>query len=130
MTVQTTQKLQPDDNNVDINFRDVLNRSLKIFFKDAVRTTLRNPLLAYYFIRTVGWQKKAAKLREDWENRGVHVPPIMIFSITDRCNLSCKGCYNKELRQSPKEEMSAKKSRKHYCRSQGSRDFIHCDWRG
>ncbi len=100
-----------DKNNKDIDFREVLNRSLKIFFKDAVKATLRNPLQAYYFFRTVGWQKKAAKLRANWAAQGVHVPPIMIFSITDRCNLNCKGCYNKALRQSPKQEMSADKLR-------------------
>ena len=97
-----------EDNN-NVHFREVLNRSLKIFSRDAWKATLRNPIQAYYFLRTVGWQKKAAKLRTNWEEQGVHVPPIMIFSITDRCNLNCKGCYNKELRQSPKQEMSAEK---------------------
>ncbi len=110
-TRQMTQTLLTNDNNEDINFREVLNKSLKIFFKDAVKATLRDPLQAYHFLRTVGWQKKAAKLRAIWAEQGVHVPPIMIFSITDRCNLNCKGCYNKALRQSPKEEMSAEKLR-------------------
>ena len=67
-------KQSTEDNN-DINFREVLNKSLKIFFKDAVKTTLRNPLQAYYFMRTVGWQKKAARMRANWEQQGVHVPP-------------------------------------------------------
>ncbi len=28
----------------------------------------------------------------------MHVPPIMILSVTNRCNLNCKGCYARELR--------------------------------
>lgn len=98
-----------EEDNKDTNFRKVLNDSLKVFFKDALKATLRNPIQAYYFLRTIGWQKKAARVRSDWEGQGVHVPPIMIFSITNRCNLHCKGCYNQALRQSPKEEMSAEK---------------------
>ncbi|MFC2156459.1 radical SAM protein [Acidobacteriota bacterium] len=89
----------------------IINSALRIFFKDAVRVTLKNPSQALFFYRTVKWQRKAARIRKTWEQKGVHVPPIMIFSITDRCNLSCKGCYHSELRQSPKEEMSAEKIR-------------------
>ena len=37
---------------------------------------------------------------------GVHVPPILVFSITNKCNLNCKGCYNEALRQSSEAEIS------------------------
>ncbi len=93
----------------DSNFRDILNESLKIFFKDALKATLRNPIQAYYFFRTIRWQKQATRVRSNWEQQGVHVPPIMILSITNRCNLHCQGCYNQALRQSPQEEMSKEK---------------------
>jgi len=78
------------------DFRQVLNKSLSVFFKDALRVAVTNPLQAYAFVRTVRWQKQAARLRSQWEQKGVHVPPIMIFSITNRCNLHCKGCYHWE----------------------------------
>ena len=96
---------------MEIDFPKLLNDSLRIFFKDALRVTLTNPQQTAFFLRTLRWQQKAAKLRSDWEKRGVSVPPIMIFSITDRCNLHCKGCYNQALRQSPRPEMSAEKAR-------------------
>ena len=82
------------------DFRQVLNNSLSIFFKDALRVALTNPSQAYHFIKTVRWQKKAARIRSRQEQQGVHIPPIMIFSITNRCNLHCKGCYNWALRPS------------------------------
>ena len=93
----------------DIDFRKILNDSLNVFFKDAVRVTLKNPLQAYYFFRTVLWQRKATRLRKNWEDKGIHVPPIMIFSITNKCNLQCKGCYNQELQQTTLPEMSKDK---------------------
>jgi len=99
-----------EDNNL-ANFREILNNSLKIFFKDALMTTLRNPVHAYYFFRTIKWQKKAARVRKEWGRQGIHVPPIMIFSITNRCNLSCAGCYHQAIRHLPQEEMSEEKLR-------------------
>ncbi|MFC2142519.1 radical SAM protein, partial [Acidobacteriota bacterium] len=58
-----------------------LNDALKVFFKDAVVTTLSNPPQAFHFFRTVRWQMKAARIRSHWAKQGVPVPPILIFSI-------------------------------------------------
>ena len=85
------------------NFRKVLNDSLKVFFKDALRVTLKDPKQAYYFIQTARWQRKAARLRNRYEKEGINVPPILIFSITNRCNLHCKGCYHQALHISSKQ---------------------------
>jgi MoaA/NifB/PqqE/SkfB family radical SAM enzyme len=93
------------------DFRNILNESLSIFFKDALRVALTNPLQAYHFWRTVRWQKKADRIRSRWKEQGVHVPPILIFSITNRCNLHCKGCYNWALRPTIESEMDVEKLR-------------------
>jgi len=93
------------------NFRKVLNESLSVFFKDALRVTLKDPKQAYFFLRTVRWQQKAARVRSKLEREGIHVPPIMIFSITNRCNLHCKGCYHQALQRSSKPEISGDKIR-------------------
>jgi MoaA/NifB/PqqE/SkfB family radical SAM enzyme len=96
---------------MEIDFRKVLNDSLGVFFNDALRISLTNPKQALFFLRTFMWQRKAAQLRSNWINKGVNVPPIMIFSITDRCNLHCKGCYNQALRSSPREELNEERVR-------------------
>jgi MoaA/NifB/PqqE/SkfB family radical SAM enzyme len=81
--------------------------TIAALFRDGVRTTLRRPSQAAFFIKTLWRQRKAARLRKRWERRGVHVPPIMILSVTSRCNLNCKGCYARELRpQAAAREMS------------------------
>ena len=88
------------------DFRFALNDSLKIFFKDAIKISIKHPSQALYFIKTYRWQKKAEKTREKWEQQGIHVPPIIIFSITHKCNLNCKGCYEKAIRPPSKKELT------------------------
>ena len=44
----------------DGNFSVLLNKSLRVFFKDALRITVKNPLQAYFFLKTVIRQKRAA----------------------------------------------------------------------
>jgi MoaA/NifB/PqqE/SkfB family radical SAM enzyme len=72
---------------------------------------MKRPAQAYFFYKTIRWQQKAARTRSQWEEKGVHVPPIMIFSVTDRCNLHCKGCYAQAIDRSSSEEMSEVKIR-------------------
>lgn len=31
--------------------------------------------------------------RKKWAKKGVNIPPMLIASVTDDCNLCCKGCY-------------------------------------
>jgi hypothetical protein len=75
-------------------------------FRDALRAAVKEPRLAGFFLGTLKTQKKAAALRQQWEAKGVHVPPLMILSVTERCNLHCAGCYSQSLRSVPKPEMS------------------------
>lgn len=95
----------------DRNYTGILNKSLKVFFNTAWHITLKRPSQAYFFFRTVQWQRKAAKVRARMVAQGVHVPPIIIYSITERCNLRCKGCYAQSLHNLTDPEMSPEKMR-------------------
>jgi MoaA/NifB/PqqE/SkfB family radical SAM enzyme len=88
-----------------------LNKALRIFFKNAVTVSLKNPAQALYFFQTVRNQQRASRIRASWRRQGIQVPPIMIFSITNRCNLRCKGCYHQALRDISRPEMSEEKLR-------------------
>ncbi|MFA5308532.1 MAG: radical SAM protein [Dehalococcoidales bacterium] len=92
-------------------YTGLLNKSLGIFFSTAWHITLRRPSQAWFFFRTVRWQRRAAKVRGGLDGQGVHVPPIIIYSITERCNLHCKGCYAQALHDAVQPEMSAAKMR-------------------
>jgi MoaA/NifB/PqqE/SkfB family radical SAM enzyme len=40
------------------------------------------------------------------EVHDMHIPPMLIVSVTNRCNLACKGCYNQKFHASTSPEMS------------------------
>jgi MoaA/NifB/PqqE/SkfB family radical SAM enzyme len=74
-----------------------LNRSLLIFFKNAARVAIGNPAQLLAFLRSLVWLTRAARVRKRWKKQGYLVPPIIIWSITNRCNLNCQGCYNQSF---------------------------------
>lgn len=85
-----------------MNYINSINDSIKKNFSNILRVLRADISLSYlfFFLRTILWQKRAMKLRSSWKNKGIEVPPIMIASVTKRCNLKCKGCYfnaNKRL---------------------------------
>jgi MoaA/NifB/PqqE/SkfB family radical SAM enzyme len=53
----------------------------------------RDPGLALYFARTALKQREAAARRRRSARQGLRVPPLMILSVTRRCNLRCAGCF-------------------------------------
>lgn len=79
--------------NRDLQGLNVLNQGLMDLLGTAARICVSDPTQVKFIARTVTSQRKAAKRREHWEEQGVHVPPLIIISITSQCNLSCKGCY-------------------------------------
>jgi MoaA/NifB/PqqE/SkfB family radical SAM enzyme len=83
-----------------------LNRGIRIFFSEFVRVSLARPVQALFYGGTVLHQWSAARRRARLSREGLHVPPIAIFSITDRCNLRCKGCYAQAIRREGPEELS------------------------
>ncbi len=88
-----------------------LNQGIRIFFSEFVRVSLKHPRQALFFARTVLWQGGAARRRARCAREGVHVPPIAIFSITNKCNLRCKGCYAQAIRGDAPDELSSEKIR-------------------
>jgi MoaA/NifB/PqqE/SkfB family radical SAM enzyme len=74
-------------------FVDLFNNSILMTVQRAVSVTRRNPSLFAFFVKSALRQRAAARRRAAWAAMGVHVPPMMITSITRRCNLKCGGCY-------------------------------------
>ena len=88
------------------DFSKLLNGALGVLFKDIVRVAIISPSQSVFFLKTLRWQRKAAKTREKWESQGIHVPPILVISVTSKCNLHCEGCYHQALRGQTDTEMS------------------------
>jgi MoaA/NifB/PqqE/SkfB family radical SAM enzyme len=94
---------------MDINYTLLLDDSIFWIMRNALRISLRRPSMLGFFLKAFLRQKRMAKRRNGWEKQGIHVPPFMIASITNRCNLHCKGCYNQALHSSKANEMSPEK---------------------
>jgi len=88
-----------------------LNKGISLFFSEFVRVSLKHPGQALFFGRTVLWQGGAARRRARMAREGLHVPPIAIFSITNKCNLRCKGCYAQAIRGDAEDELSVERMR-------------------
>ena len=58
------------DDNLNFNVNKIVNDALRVFYKDAVRIALTNPSQSVFFLRTLRWQNKAAKIRQKLEAEG------------------------------------------------------------
>ncbi|MGA9140161.1 MAG: radical SAM protein [Methanocella sp.] len=91
------------ENNKDLN--RMVNELIKNIFSDALGVSLKDPAMGAFFVRAAMAQKKAASVRQKNEVQGLHVPPVMILSVTNSCNLRCAGCYSRLVPREPKPEM-------------------------
>jgi MoaA/NifB/PqqE/SkfB family radical SAM enzyme len=87
-------------------------------FGHLLKAAVANPGLALFFARARSRQERSARRREEWRGRGVHVPPLLIASITGRCNLNCAGCYARVRRESGKPELSIAEWRNVFAQAQ------------
>jgi len=75
-------------------------------FYDAWRISRFNPVEAVWWLRTRSRQKKMESRRRFAECEQLMIPPVLIFSITNQCNLHCNGCYAAKRREAGCEELS------------------------
>lgn len=80
----------------NIMLSKMLNRSIEFLMEDFIKIALRDFASARSIIKIALKQKNSQKIRVKHEEKGLHVPPFMIASITSACNLRCRGCYDKE----------------------------------
>jgi MoaA/NifB/PqqE/SkfB family radical SAM enzyme len=84
---------------------DLLSSRMIDLFGKGRMIVARDPGLAPFALKTLIDQRKAAGRRKELLERGTIVPPFMIVSVTNRCNLDCKGCYAKKFRNGSEREM-------------------------
>lgn len=65
--------------------------------KDIIKTSLFCPEETLFAAKFAAASKKATEIRRAYNERGTHVPPFLIASITSKCNLHCAGCYARHL---------------------------------
>ncbi len=70
-----------------------MEQGISLLVKTAGKYYLNNPRGIAFLAKIAPEIKKSAKRRQANEAEGTHVPPMLIASITSRCNLHCAGCY-------------------------------------
>jgi MoaA/NifB/PqqE/SkfB family radical SAM enzyme len=86
-------------------YRELFDTVIAETLSQAIRIIAADPALVLPGTVILHHQRKAAGVRRRHEQQGLLVPPVMIASITSRCNLACAGCYMKG-RKKPAAEMS------------------------
>ncbi len=88
-----------------------LNKEIKILFKNVFLMNIKNIKVVFFLLKTIRNQNKAVNLRNKWEEKGLHIPPFIILSITNKCNFKCFGCYIKAQKRPIENEMGNNKLR-------------------
>jgi len=95
-----------DETPPDTRYRRLFDAAIADALRQALRIIRSDPSLLFAGTSLLWHQNQAAATRAEYEKEGLFVPPVMIVSITSRCNLACAGCYMKQRRQQPAPEMS------------------------
>ncbi len=75
------------------NLTEYLNHGVERIVRGILKASVKNPRESLFMLEYSAASKRAASLRAKAEAAGEHIPPFLIASITNRCNLHCKGCY-------------------------------------
>lgn len=70
-----------------------LSRGVETIVKDILKASHKHPKASLFMAKYMVSSQKAREKRRRSERRGEHIPPFLIASITEQCNLHCKGCY-------------------------------------
>lgn len=76
-----------------LNLNSFLNNGIKNISETAGRFYLGSRRGQAFMLHMVSDLRRGAKLREQHEENGTHIPPFLIASIASDCNLRCTGCY-------------------------------------
>ncbi len=83
----------------------ILNEDIKRFYKKAFLLALRYRGYIFQAFKIYRFQKQTMRTRNFKKQQGTEVPPVMIISVTNECNLNCEGCYSKALHKNTDKEM-------------------------
>lgn len=72
-----------------------MSKGIEHIVADAMKATLKNPRESAFMLKFAAASRSASKKRAASEEKGEHVPPFLIASITSKCNLHCAGCYSR-----------------------------------
>ncbi len=91
---------------MSLHYRTLFDQNIDDSFQVALRLLKEFPKSAAAMLPIVAHEAKAKKKRDEWLKEDVSVPPLLIVSTTDQCNLQCKECYAMATCRDEKNEMT------------------------
>lgn len=80
---------------MDTQHLDRFETEIGRFFRGAWRVAGGNPRRLGRLLALARTQLAASRRRRKARRAGIHVPPMLIASVTSTCNLACAGCYDR-----------------------------------
>lgn len=77
------------------DIQEYMTQGVERVVSDALKATLKSPRESAYMMKFASASRTASKKRRKAEDKGEHIPPFLIASITSKCNLHCAGCYSR-----------------------------------
>ena len=77
------------------DLQEYLIEGVEDIVSEAIKATLKNPKESAFMLKFAAASRTASKKRRKAEDKGEHIPPFLIASITSKCNLHCAGCYSR-----------------------------------
>ena len=81
--------------NESFDLQNYLIEGVERVVSEALKATLKNPRESAFMLKFAAASRAASKKRRAAEDKGEHIPPFLIASITSKCNLHCAGCYSR-----------------------------------
>jgi MoaA/NifB/PqqE/SkfB family radical SAM enzyme len=94
------------------DFKKIFNRQIHLTLTDLLSLFKQYPGSFRPLIKIVRRLRPAARRRAAMLKKGVPVPPLLIVSTTDACNLKCTGCYSQNLVRPESRPLSDERIRK------------------
>ncbi len=77
------------------DIQEYMTKGVERVVSESIKATLKNPKESAFMAGFAMASRSASKKRRIAEDRGEHIPPFLIASITSQCNLHCAGCYSR-----------------------------------
>jgi MoaA/NifB/PqqE/SkfB family radical SAM enzyme len=82
-------------------YRRIFNKQIHATMIDLLKLFRRYPASWWPLLRVILHQGQAGRRRDIFFKKDVPVPPLIIVSTTEACNLRCAGCYARALEREP-----------------------------
>jgi len=82
------------------------NTMIVKMFRDVLKFYMFKPAKLLFYYKLLRNQKAACKKRKKSILADKPAPAVLIFSITNKCNLKCTGCYNQNQKRNPDDKLS------------------------